>query len=120
MAVTKVIMHNSISLDGSFTDFEFDMGLHYQIAGAYKAGATLIGSCTIKTGIELESEEIPPENEADFIKPDRSSDLPYWVIVDTKGIAKGLLHTCRSFEFCKDVILLVSQQTGKDYISHLK
>jgi hypothetical protein len=53
--------------------------------------------------------EIPPENEADFRKPDRSVALPYWVIVDTKGITQGLLHTCRSFEFCKDVI--VSRKT---------
>ncbi|OGO02325.1 MAG: hypothetical protein A2Y59_02285 [Chloroflexi bacterium RBG_13_52_14] len=118
--MTKVIMHNSISLNGSFTDFEVNMGLHYQIAGTYKADATLIGSNTIKTGIELEGEEVPPENEADFIKPDRSSDLPYWVIVDTKGITLGLLHTCRGFEFCRDVIVLISRQTNKDYVNYLK
>ena len=40
----KLIMHNSISLDGSFTDFEVNMGLHYQIASTYKADASLIGS----------------------------------------------------------------------------
>ena len=120
MSIVKVIMHNSVSLDGSFTDFEVNMGLHYQIAGRYRADASLIGSNTIKTGIEIYGREIPLENEADFNKPDRDAALPYWVIVDTKGIAKGLLHTCRSFEFCKDVILLISEQTGEDYINYLK
>jgi 2,5-diamino-6-(ribosylamino)-4(3H)-pyrimidinone 5'-phosphate reductase len=120
MAITKVIMHNSVSLDGSFTDFEVNMELHYQIAGRYKADANLIGSNTIKTGIEIYGGEIPPENEADFTKPDRSVALPYWVIVDTKGITQGLLHTCRSFEFCKDLVVLVSKQTNEDYMNYLK
>ncbi len=116
----KIIMHNSISLDGSFTDFEVNMGFHYQIAGRFKADANLIGSNTIKLGVEIYGGGVPPENEADFQKPDRDISLPYWIIVDTKGITKGLLHTCRSFEFCKDVIVLVSKHTGQDYIDYLK
>jgi 2,5-diamino-6-(ribosylamino)-4(3H)-pyrimidinone 5'-phosphate reductase len=116
----KTIMHNSISLDGSFTDFEVNMGLHYQIAGKYKADANLIGSNTIKVGVEIYGGEVPPENEADFQKPERDNSLPYWIIVDSKGITKGLLHTCRSFEFCKDVIVLISQNTSQDYINYLR
>lgn len=116
----KIIMHNSVSLDGSFTNFDVNMGLHYQIARRYEADAHLIGSNTIKTGIDIYSGEIPPENESDFIKPNRDAGLPYWVIVDTKGITKGLLHTCRSFEFCRDVIVLVSNKTNEDYINYLK
>ena len=119
MAITKVIMHNSVSLDGSFTDFDVNMELHYQIASRYGADANLIGSNTIKTGIEIYGGEIPLENEADFTKPDRDATLPYWIIADTKGITQGLLHTCRSFEFCKDVIVLISQQTSEDYINYL-
>jgi 2,5-diamino-6-(ribosylamino)-4(3H)-pyrimidinone 5'-phosphate reductase len=116
----KVIMHNSISLDGSFTDFEVNMGLHYQIAGKYETDASLIGSNTIKTGIDTYGGEIPPENEADFTKPERSASLPYWIIIDTKGATQGLLHTCRGFEFCKDLIILISQRTNEDYINYLK
>jgi len=120
MAINKVIMHNSVSLDGSFTDFEVNMELHYQIANRYKADANLIGSNTIVTGIEVYGGEIPPESDADFKKPDRGVSLPYWVITDTNGITKGMLHTCRSFEFCKDVIVLVSQKTSGDYINYLR
>ena len=120
MAIIKAIMHNSVSLDGSFTDFDVNMELHYQIAGRYGADANLIGSNTIKTGIDIYGGEIPPENEADFTKPNRDAALPHWVIVDTKGITKGLLHTCRSFEFCRDIIVLVSRQTSDDYINYLE
>ena len=119
VAINKVIMHNSVSLDGSFTDFEVNMGLHYQIAGRYSADASLIGSNTIQAGVKDYGEEIQPENKADFVKPHRDAALPYWIIADTKGITKGLLHTCRSFEFCKDVIVLISQQTKKDFIHYL-
>jgi 2,5-diamino-6-(ribosylamino)-4(3H)-pyrimidinone 5'-phosphate reductase len=120
MPIPKIIMHNSVSLDGSFTDFDVDMGLHYQIASRYQADANLIGSKTIKAGIEIYGGEMPQENEADFTKPERDQALPYWAIVDTKGITRGLLHTCRSFKFCKDVIVLISQQTSEDYIGYLK
>ena len=116
----KTIMHNSVSLDGSFINFDVDMGLHYQIASKLKPDAHLIGSDTVTAGIELYGGEIPSEKEADLVKPKRSAGLPYWVIVDSKGKTKGLLHTCRSFEFCKDVIVLISQKTGTSFIDYLK
>jgi len=116
----EVIVHNSISLDGSLTCFEPNMELHYRIAGDYEPNAHLIGSNTIKAGIELYGEGVPPEEEKDFKKPERDKNLPYWVIPDTKGKLKGLLHTCRRFEFCRDVIVLVSETTTEEYLKHLR
>ncbi len=117
----KVIVHNSISLDGSLTNFEPNMELHYQIAGSYKPNVHLTGSNTIKAGIELYENGMPPaEEEKDFEKPQRDKNLPYWVIPDTSGKLKGLLHTCRRFEFCREVILLLSKTTPKEYIEHLR
>jgi 2,5-diamino-6-(ribosylamino)-4(3H)-pyrimidinone 5'-phosphate reductase len=40
----RVIMYNSISIDGSVKDFELDIGLHYELADKIKADAHLIGS----------------------------------------------------------------------------
>ena len=111
-------MHNSVSLDGSFINFDVDMGLHYQLASRFKADANLIGSETVRAGSELYG--IPSENESDFIKPERDAGLPYWIIVDSKGKTKSLLHTCRRFEFCKDVIVLISRKTSADFIHYLK
>jgi 2,5-diamino-6-(ribosylamino)-4(3H)-pyrimidinone 5'-phosphate reductase len=62
----KIIMHNSISIDGSLTNFEPHMGLHYQIAGNYEPDAHLIGSNTIKRGIELYEDGVPPEEKKRF------------------------------------------------------
>jgi 2,5-diamino-6-(ribosylamino)-4(3H)-pyrimidinone 5'-phosphate reductase len=116
----EIILHNSISLDGSLTGFEPNMELHYKIAGSYKPDVHLIGSNTIKAGIELYGEGVPSEEETDFKKPEREKSLSYWIILDTKGRLKGLLHTCRRFEFCRDVIVLTSETTPKEYIDHLK
>jgi 2,5-diamino-6-(ribosylamino)-4(3H)-pyrimidinone 5'-phosphate reductase len=115
----RIIIHNSISVDGSLTGFMPDMELHYRIAGEYKPDIHLIGSTTIKSGIEMFGGEVPVEEPSDFRKPERASALPFWVIIDTGGKLKGLLHTCRRSEYCRDVILLVSESTPKDYISHL-
>ena len=116
----KIILHNSISIDGSLTNFNPNMGLHYQIAGNFKPDIHLIGSNTIKKGIELYGDGVPPEEIGDFKKQERDKHLPYWVIIDTQSALKGLLHTCRRFEFCKDVIVLVSEKTPETYLNYLK
>lgn len=120
MANVKIILHNSVSIDGSLTNFQPNMELHYQISGSYKPDVHLIGSNTIKTGIETFGDGVPPEEKDDFEKPKRDENLPKWVIIDTKGKLKGMLHACRRFEFCKDVIILLSEQTPEDYKKHLK
>jgi 2,5-diamino-6-(ribosylamino)-4(3H)-pyrimidinone 5'-phosphate reductase len=94
--------------------------LHYQIAGDYKAGANLIGSNTVTEGVELYEDGVPPEEKVDFKKPQREAGLPYWVILDTRGKLKGLLHTCRRFELCRNVIVFISEVTPQDYVEYLK
>ena len=115
----KIILHNSLSLDGSLTGFEPNMELHYRIAGMFKPEVHLIGSNTITAGIELYGTGVPPEKPSDFQKPKRNKKLPSWVIIDSKGKLQGLLHTCRQFEQVRDVILLVSQTTPKRYLRYL-
>lgn len=116
----EIIIHNSISLDGSLTGFMPDMGLHYKIAGDYKPDAHLIGSETIIKGIEMFGEGVPDEVPGDFEVPRRDTAFPYWIIVDSGGRLNGILHTCRRFEYCRDVILLVSETTPEKYLKHLK
>ncbi|WP_342303795.1 dihydrofolate reductase family protein [Methanolobus sp. ZRKC5] len=118
-------MHNTISLDGAINEFDIDLELHYQILSSFKPDATLVGSVTAKTGIESFIEEVPPEESTDFSKPSiKSNDgaplcNPYWIIVDTSGILEGLLHVLRRSEYCKDVILLVSEKTSLSYLNYL-
>ncbi|HOO66649.1 MAG TPA: dihydrofolate reductase family protein [Bacteroidales bacterium] len=115
-----IILHNSVSLDGSLTGFMPDMELHYRLAGSFEPDANLIGSSTVIQGQEMFGNRIPDEVPDDFVPPKRDSNLPWWIIVDSKGKLKGMLHTCRRFEYCRDVILLVTDQTPEDYIEHLE
>lgn len=116
----EIIIHNSISIDGSLTGFMPDMDLHYKIAGDYKPDAHLIGADTVIRGNEMFGGEIPDEAPSDFLQPERPDYLPWWIIVDSGARLKGMLHTCRRFEYCRDVIVLVSGKTPDDYIDHLR
>jgi 2,5-diamino-6-(ribosylamino)-4(3H)-pyrimidinone 5'-phosphate reductase len=118
----RVIMFNTVSIDGSIRDFELDLGLHYEVADKFKADAHLIGSETAKTGVELFTDSIPAEEPSDFVKPmiKASETRPFWVLTDSKGKLKGLLHVYRRSCYCKDVIVVVSNKTTEDYINYLK
>lgn len=115
----KLILHNSISIDGSLTSFEPNMELHYQIAGWYKPDIHLIGSNTITAGVALYGDGVPQEELSDFQKPKRDKHLPAWVIIDTKGKLEGILHTCRRFELCREIIILTSKKTPPRYLRYL-
>lgn len=115
-----IILHNSITLDGSLTGFMPDMELHYQLAGRYAPDANLIGSETIIAGQEMFGDGIPEEEERDFAVPPRDPDLPWWVVVNSGGRLMGMLHTCRRFEYCRDVIILVSESTPESFLKHLE
>jgi len=116
----EIIIHNSVSLDCSLTGFMPDMSLHYRIAGEYKPDAHLIGANTVIAGNEMFGEGIPEELTSDLIQPDRDPNLPWWILVDSRGRLQGTLHTCRRFEYCRDVILLVSEKTHGNYLEYLK
>ncbi len=118
----KLILFNSVSVDAAIKDFPVDVALHYEVAGKIKADATLVGSNTAKTGIEMFMETIPSEEPDDFQKPKVEADdlRPIWVIADSKGVLSGLVHVYRKSGYCKDVIVLVSSKTSKDYLNYLK
>lgn len=114
----KVIVHNSISIDGSLIDFEVNMPLHYKIAGNFEADMHMVGSNTAKIGVDLFLKDIPRETQDDFKKPSKEG-IP-WAIPDTTGKMKGLLHILRQSEYCKDAIVLISEKTSKEYIRYLE
>ncbi len=119
MELPRVIIHNSVSLDSSLTGFEPNMELHYRIASSYRPDVHLIGSQTVQKGIELFGDGVPPEEPRDFRVPERDAALPLWVIIDSRGLLQGLLHVCRRFEYCRDVMVLLSKQTPEAYREYL-
>ena len=114
----RIILHNTISLDGSLKGFEADLNIHYSIASSLKVDAYLVGSQTILDA----SDEIPgePVQSSTERKYDPEDIRPFWVIVDSRSRLKGLLHFYRQMEYIKDIIVLISHTTPKDYISYLK
>ena len=113
----KVIVHNSISLDGSLVHLDVNLPLHYQIAGKFHADLHLVGSNTAKHGIDTFLTEIPSETEEDFTKPTQEGLL--WAIPDTTGKLHGLLHIFRQSEYCQDIVILISETTPTDYVRYM-
>lgn len=114
----ELIIHNTISLDGSLSGFSADIGLHYQILGSLEPDAMLVGSNTAKTGAEMFIGSIPPEKPSDLAKPAYKADdaRPYGIIADSRGILEGMLHVFRRSEYCQDVIVMISERTPASYV----
>lgn len=117
----KIITHNAISIDGSISGFSIDLEKYYAVMGNLKPDAMLVGSSTAKSGIEMYSYGIPDESPADFVKPRITQDdkRPYWVIPDHNGLLQGRLHIFRRNEYCKDVIILLSEKSPESYVKYL-
>ncbi len=118
----KVVIYDSVSVDGAIKGFDVNIPLHYMIAGRFSADAMLVGSVTSKTGIEMFMQTVPAEEPSDFVKPQIQPDdkRPLWVIVDSKGVMQSLLHVNRRSEYTKNVIVTVANNTPKAYLDYLK
>ncbi len=118
----KVVVYNSVSVDGAIKDFDINIQLHYAIAGRFGADALLAGSTTAKTGIEMFMQTVPAEEASDFSKPevDPEDKRPWWIIADSRGILQCLMHVHRRSGYAKDIIILVSNSTPKAYLDYLK
>jgi 2,5-diamino-6-(ribosylamino)-4(3H)-pyrimidinone 5'-phosphate reductase len=127
MGKPKVIIFNSISLDGRMdggTD-EVDMGLYYELAARWNADAMLSGSNTMLqafAGQPAESEILEsdsnPEATPGSSKELRPLAVPYLVVVDSRGRIPTW-RAIRSQPFWGEVIVLCSQTTPAAYIHTL-
>lgn len=111
----RVVVHNTISLDGSITGFEVDMGLHYRVAGAIGATVHLVGSGTARAGFEAFGRQ--PETVAHRSRPDEPAEdaRPHWVFVDSKGELEGAIHAFRGTPYGRDPVVLLSERTPAAY-----
>jgi 2,5-diamino-6-(ribosylamino)-4(3H)-pyrimidinone 5'-phosphate reductase len=112
----KIIMHTQISLDGRIKGFDHPE-IYYQVASGIHTDAVLFGSNTVFTAFE----GYPAETEADFAKTVISPDdpRPIGVIPDSRGILKNL-HCLRNLGYLKEIVILVSTATPKEYLNYLE
>jgi 2,5-diamino-6-(ribosylamino)-4(3H)-pyrimidinone 5'-phosphate reductase len=77
----------------------------------------MFGSNTVVTALK----DAPSETESDFAKPniDPGDVRPYGIIPDSRGRIRNL-HAVRNMGYLKDVIILVSESTPKDYLEYLE
>jgi len=117
----KIIIHNQVSLNGAYLGFNVDMNKYYAALNAYKPDLILIGSNTALQAIDMFHETIPEEVEDDFRKPsiEKNDKRPYWVVPDSEGKLKDLLHIYRNSGYCKDIIVLISRNTSDEYKQYL-
>ena len=112
----KIIMHTQISLDDRIKGFD-NPEVYYQVAGGIHSDAVLFGSNTVFTAFE----KYPAETEADFEKIITSPEdpRPIGVIPDSRGILRSL-HCLRNLGYLKEIVILVSTATPKEYLNYLE
>jgi 2,5-diamino-6-(ribosylamino)-4(3H)-pyrimidinone 5'-phosphate reductase len=118
MKKPKIVMANSITLDGAFDGFRTYMGQHLSVNREYWTYMTLNGSTSVVKGAV--DDDLIPEERSDFSKPEKGPGTPYFVIPDSGGITRGLLHGLRRVDYCNDAILLVSEKTSQSFIDYLE
>ena len=124
----RVILHNSISLDGKLENYMPDVALHYEIVARWQADAYLAGSNTI---LKQEA-ETPPEDEATtesssasestaaFEPPqkDPNDPRPLLIVPDSRGRVRSW-HALRQAPYWRDHIALCSEATPQEYFEYL-
>jgi 2,5-diamino-6-(ribosylamino)-4(3H)-pyrimidinone 5'-phosphate reductase len=112
----RVILHNSISLDGRIEGFMPDIGLHYEIVARQPAEAYMAGSDTLLAS----AQEAPPEDESAFNPPplDPADTRPLLVVPDSRGRVR-CWHYMRQQPYWRGIIVLCSQATPKSYLEYL-
>jgi hypothetical protein len=74
---------------------------------------------TARSGIETYG-PVAEEEPSDLLRPEKTSDLSYWLVPDTLGSLKGMLDVLRRSEYCRDVLVLISERTPEDYVQYLE
>ena len=110
----RVILHNSVSLDGRIDGFEVDMELHYGTAAQHDFQASLAGSGTI-----LAAAPPPDRGPPSFPDPADVEGAGLLVVPDSGGRVRCWNHL-RNCGFFSGVLALVSGSTPHSHMKYLE
>ncbi|WP_328473914.1 dihydrofolate reductase family protein [Actinoplanes sp. NBC_00393] len=105
----RVVIHNSVSVDGRLTGFPVDLGLHYEIAARIPADAILSGSGTMLAAAEEQNVDLSGSDQAPQ-EPDADLAKPLLVVVDGRGRLTRL-DWLRAVPHWRDVVIMCCAAT---------
>ena len=114
----RVILHNGASVDGRVDGFQGDIGLFYQVAGAFGAGAMLAGSDTMLAAYA----SAPPDDaelETAPAEADGGQAGGLLVVPDSRGRI-GNWPQIRREPWWRDVVVLCARATPQTYVATLE
>jgi len=115
-----VMTFNAASLDGRITGFDADVNLYYQLASEMNADAVLMGSKTVLNGFNAKSGQLSEESQEDFQPREMNNEeeRPLLVVTDSRGKIR-IWSEVRRMPYIKDIIVLCSRSTPKEYFDFL-
>lgn len=113
----RVIIHNTVSLDGRMDWITPDLEIYYELAMRWNEDATLVGCDTLLNP----PEEIPPETEKAFEQPKvvPGDTRPLLVVPDSRGRFRGW-HFMKIQPYWRGMVALCSKSTSKEYLEYLE
>jgi 2,5-diamino-6-(ribosylamino)-4(3H)-pyrimidinone 5'-phosphate reductase len=109
----RVVVHNSVSIDGAVAGFDLDPASHYAALGELETNAFLVDAAVALDGV---GDAVPEESEADRAPRtvDPADARATWFVVDPAGALEGKLHVVRRYQL-KDVVVLGAASTPASY-----
>jgi 2,5-diamino-6-(ribosylamino)-4(3H)-pyrimidinone 5'-phosphate reductase len=116
----RVIVHNTVSLDGRLTGFPVDLGLHYEIAGSIPHDAILTGSGTLLAAARAEGVDLSGEDPDEPAPAEAAADKRPWLVVVDSRARLTRLAWLRGQPHWRDVLVLCSQTTPVEHLDRLR
>lgn len=116
MPLPKVVVHSEVSADGRIDWFKVHEDLYYGLLPTWNEDAALTGIGTLfdpRTGVTRE------EKPAREPKVDPGDKRPLLVVTDSQGRGYNW-QFFRDWPFIRDVVVLVSSSTPKEYLRYLE
>jgi 2,5-diamino-6-(ribosylamino)-4(3H)-pyrimidinone 5'-phosphate reductase len=116
----RVVVHNTVSLDGQLTGFPVDLGLHYEIAATIPHDAVLTGSATLLAAARAEGVDFTGEDPDEPVPAVAADDARPWLVVVDSRASLTRLAWLRGQPYWRDVLILCSHSTPARHRDRLR